>query len=59
MIFSTFFFFISLVDDKLVASGSQNNSWPTPHDVAVQLQYPQQGAGATVTYVEVQVDQVY
>lgn len=43
--------------DRLVASGSQNNAWPTAHNVAVQLHYPQQGAGATVTFVEASVNQ--
>lgn len=43
--------------DRLVASGSQNNAWPTAHNAAVQLHYPQQGVGATVTYVEASVNQ--
>ncbi|XP_055298548.1 uncharacterized protein LOC129566533 [Sitodiplosis mosellana] len=43
--------------DRLVASGGQNQSWPQPHNVQIQLTYPSQGYGALVTYVAIVVNQ--
>ncbi|XP_055382332.1 uncharacterized protein LOC129612652 [Condylostylus longicornis] len=43
--------------DRLVASGSGGQSWATPQDVQLSLQYPKSGTGAVLSYVEVLVDQ--
>ncbi|XP_031628119.1 uncharacterized protein LOC116343931 [Contarinia nasturtii] len=43
--------------DRLVASGGQNQSWPSPHNVQIQLTYPSEGFGAQVTYVAIVVNQ--
>lgn len=54
--FSTLIFFRS--DDRLVAQGGQNQSFPQPHNVEIQLTYPSQGYGAAVSYVAIVVNQV-
>lgn len=51
-------FSFSLPDDRLVASGGQNQSWPSPHNVEIQLTYPSQGYGAAVSYIAIVVNQV-
>ncbi|BFG00099.1 uncharacterized protein DMAD_00174 [Drosophila madeirensis] len=38
--------------DGLVAQGADVFSYPSSQDVSVQLTYPEEGAGAIVTYVE-------
>lgn len=44
--------------DRLVASGGQNQTYASPHNVQIQLTYPSQGYGAQVTYVAIVVNQV-
>lgn len=55
VIVSFIFFF---PDDVLVAQGGQNQTWPIPHNVNIQLSYPAQGYGAAVSYVAIVVNQV-
>ncbi|XP_053678030.1 uncharacterized protein LOC128728431 [Anopheles nili] len=43
--------------DQLVAISSGGKSWTSPQDIKLNLQYPTTGVGASVTYVEVIVDQ--
>uniref|UniRef100_A0A182MBD2 Uncharacterized protein n=1 Tax=Anopheles culicifacies TaxID=139723 RepID=A0A182MBD2_9DIPT len=43
--------------DRLVGLASNQQSWSTPQDVKLDLQYPTAGVGAVVTYVEVTVNQ--
>ncbi|XP_058064185.1 uncharacterized protein LOC131213952 [Anopheles bellator] len=43
--------------DRLVGLSSDSKFWSTAQDVKLDLQYPQAGVGAVVTYVEVTVDQ--
>uniref|UniRef100_A0A182PQ54 Transcription activator mbf2 n=1 Tax=Anopheles epiroticus TaxID=199890 RepID=A0A182PQ54_9DIPT len=43
--------------ERLVGLTSNQQSWPTPQDVRLNLQYPTAGVGAVVTYVEVVVQQ--
>lgn len=50
--------YFSFLADRLVASGGQNQSWPSPHNVQIILTYPSQGYGAQVTYVAIVVNQV-
>ncbi|KAH8409121.1 hypothetical protein KR009_008328 [Drosophila setifemur] len=38
--------------DSLVAQGADTFSYPQPQDVSMQLTYPENGAGAIVTYVQ-------
>lgn len=45
-------------DDRLVASGGQNQTWASPHNANIELTYPSQGYGAAVTYVAIVVNQV-
>lgn len=55
-----FLFFLLFISsaDRLVASGGQNNAWPSAHNVQIVLSYPSQGYGAEVTYVSILVNQV-
>ncbi|XP_001354364.2 uncharacterized protein [Drosophila pseudoobscura] len=41
-----------VTSDSLVAQGADVFSYPASQDVSVQLTYPEEGAGAIVTYVE-------
>lgn len=50
--------FFQHVGDRLVAQGGQNQTYPSPHNVQIQLTYPSQGYGARVTYVAIVVNQV-
>ncbi|XP_001237263.3 uncharacterized protein LOC4576160 [Anopheles gambiae] len=43
--------------ERLVGLSSNQQSWPTPQDVRLDLQYPTAGVGAVVSYVEVVVQQ--
>ncbi|XP_053664454.1 uncharacterized protein LOC128713581 [Anopheles marshallii] len=43
--------------ERLVGMASNQQSWATPQDVKLELQYPTAGVGAFVTYVEVVVNQ--
>uniref|UniRef100_A0A182W4R3 Uncharacterized protein n=1 Tax=Anopheles minimus TaxID=112268 RepID=A0A182W4R3_9DIPT len=43
--------------ERLVGMASNQQSWATPQDVKLDLQYPTAGVGAVVTYVEVVVNQ--
>ncbi|XP_052900763.1 uncharacterized protein LOC128307082 [Anopheles moucheti] len=43
--------------ERLVGMASNQQSWTTPQDVKLELQYPTAGVGAVVTYVEVVVNQ--
>lgn len=58
-ILNTIFTFCIFVGDQLVAHSGHNQTWPSPQNVATTLSYPAQGVGAQVTYVAIQVNQVY
>lgn len=53
-----FFRLFKISGDRLVAQGGQNQTYPSPHNVQIQLTYPSQGYGAAVTYVAIVVNQV-
>ncbi|XP_055533960.1 uncharacterized protein LOC129723645 [Wyeomyia smithii] len=43
--------------DRLVATNGQNITWPTLRDVTLTLDYPKNGVGAYVTYLQINVVQ--
>ena len=44
--------------DRLVGTGSANQRWNRPQNVRATLNYPSNGMGAVVTYLEISVNQV-
>lgn len=43
--------------DRILATDSASQQWQKPQDVRLNLNYPQSGIGAVITYLEVIVDQ--
>lgn len=44
--------------DRLVGTTSNSQTWATPQDVALTINYPRSGVGAIVSFIEVVVTQV-
>uniref|UniRef100_A0A1L8DFZ9 Putative transcription activator mbf2 n=1 Tax=Nyssomyia neivai TaxID=330878 RepID=A0A1L8DFZ9_9DIPT len=43
--------------DRLVGTASNNQHWPRPQDVAIEVKYPTKGTGALVTYISFNISQ--
>lgn len=44
--------------DRFLAADQGSQSWSSPQDVQLNLNYPKSGIGAIVTFIEIIVDQV-
>lgn len=44
--------------DRVVGTASGSQSWGSPQDVKLTLQYPKSGVGAVVTFIQIPVEQV-
>lgn len=44
--------------DRLVGSNAQSQQWSSPQDVTLRLNYPTNGYGAVVSFLQILVDQV-
>lgn len=49
---------VSFSGDRSVGNASYSNQWPSPQQVKSTVQYPPNGVGSIVTYVEIIVEQV-
>lgn len=43
--------------DSLQATDSSNYAWGAPQDVKLSLKYPRSGTGATISYIQIDVEQ--
>ncbi|XP_031628580.1 uncharacterized protein LOC116344252 [Contarinia nasturtii] len=43
--------------DRILATDSASQQWQKPHDIRLNLNYPQSGYGSVITYLEVIVEQ--
>lgn len=52
------FFVLIFLGDRLVASNAIIQQWTAAQNITQNLSYPRTGAGSTITYIEIVVEQV-